>query len=78
MGQRWLDGYSAAVDVYLLIRGKRYDIAQVGGGSFILRGAHDISANTEATLVVVVDGVEERQEILICADAQHEEPVAFF
>jgi hypothetical protein len=78
MGQRWLDGYSAAVEVYLLIKGKRHDIAQIGGGSFILRGKHDIAAKTEATLVVVVDGIEERQQILICEDARNEEPVAFF
>jgi hypothetical protein len=78
MGQRWLDGYSAAVEVYLLIQGKRHDIAQIGGGSFILRGEHSIAANTAATLVIVVDGIEERQQILICEDARPDEPVAFF
>ncbi len=78
MGQRWLDGYSSEVDVYLLIKGERYDVAQIGGGSLILRGNPVIAANTQATLVIIVDGVEERQEIHICEDVRHEEPVAFF
>jgi hypothetical protein len=78
MGQQWLDGYSADVDVYLLIDDKRYDIAQIGGGSFILRGDHQIPAETQATLVIVVDGTEERQQIVTCEDARKEEPVAFF
>jgi hypothetical protein len=78
MGQRWLDGYSAHVEIYVLIRGKRYDIAQIGGSSFILRGSPDIAPDTSATLVVKVDGEEERQEIVICGNVRHEEPVSFF
>ena len=78
MGQRWLDGYSADVEVYLLIKGVRYDVAQIGGSKLILRGDPDIPANTQATLVVIVDGVEERQDIVICETARQEEPVAFF
>jgi len=78
MGQRWLDGYSADVEVYLLVKGKRYDVAQIGGGSLILRGDPAIPAKTQATLVVVVDGIEERQEIILCDDTLSEEPVAFF
>ncbi len=78
MGQRWLDGYSSDVEVYLLIKGKRYDVAQIGGGSLILRGSPQIAANTQATLVILVDGTEERQDIIICDDARCEEPVAFF
>ena len=78
MGQRWSDGYSAAVEVYLLIKGKRYDVAQIGQGSFILRGDHQIAAETAATLVIVVDGEEERQDILICEPVRNEEPAAYF
>ena len=78
MGQRWLDGYSADVEMYLLVKGKRYDIAQIGGGSFILRGEHDIPAKTSAELVIKIDGEEERQQILICEDARQDEPVAYF
>jgi hypothetical protein len=78
MGQRWLEGYSADVEVYLLVRGVRHDVAQIGGGKLILRGNPDIPANTEATLVVIIDGVEERQDIVICEAARQEEPVAFF
>lgn len=77
MGKRWVDGYSADVDVYLLIGEKRYSIAQIGGGSFILRGNQTIPALTEATLVIVIDGVEERQPIVTCEEARNDEPVAF-
>jgi len=78
MGQRWLDGYSSEVEIYLLIGGARYDVAQIGGGSLILRGSPTISAGTSATLVILVDGEEERQEIMLCQEVQYEEPVAFF
>lgn len=78
MGQRWLDGYSADVEIYLLIKGKRHDVAQIGGSKLILRGNPEIPANTRATLVVIVDGNEERQEIILCEEARQEEPVAFF
>ncbi len=78
MGQRWLDGYSSDVEAYLLIKGKRHDIAQIGNGSLILRGNPEVPSGTPATLVILIDGVEERQEIVLCADAQREEPVAFF
>jgi hypothetical protein len=71
MGQRWLDGYSAEVEIYLLIEGKRHDVAQIGGGSVI-------AAKTPAELVIVIDGEEERQKILLCQDARREEPIAFF
>ncbi len=78
MGQRWLDGYSAHVEAYLLIDGKRYDIAQISSGSMILRGDVKLTANTRATLVIIVDGTEEREEITLCEDAGEEEPVAYF
>jgi hypothetical protein len=77
MGQRWLDGYSAAVEIYLLVDGKRFDVAQIGGNSLILRGSATISANTHATLVLIIDGVEQREEILICQNTREEEPVEF-
>lgn len=78
MGQRWLDGYSADVEIYLLIDGRRYDVAQIGGGSLILRGNPEIPADTTATLVILIDGVEERQEIVLCDPAREEEPIAYF
>ena len=78
MGQRWLDGYSADVDIYLLVKGERYDVAQIGHGKLVLRGEAQLAAQTEAILVIVVDGVEERQRIIICEDARCEEPVTFF
>jgi hypothetical protein len=77
MGQRWLDGYSAHVEIYLLVDGQRHDISQVGGNSFILRGAPNIPAQTAATLVIKVDDEEERQDILILDKVRQKEPVAY-
>jgi hypothetical protein len=66
MGQRWLDGYSAQVEIYLLIDGKRFEVAQIGAGALVLRGESTIPPNTEAKLVIKIDGVEERDTIVIC------------
>jgi len=79
MGQRWLDGYSAHVEIYLLIDGKRHDVAQIGGGELILRNHVDIEPGTTATLVIVIDGNEERETIVLTAgSAKIEEPVPYF
>ena len=79
MGQRWLNGYSADVEIYLLIRGERFDVAQISDGSLILRDSNDIPPGTEATLVIKIDGHEEREHIFLRAGAESsEEPVPFF
>jgi hypothetical protein len=59
------DGYSAHVDAYLIIDGKRYDIAQVGAGALILRKPETISAGTQAKLVVSIDGNEDTEEVCL-------------
>ena len=79
MGQKWFDGYSAAVEIYLVIDGKRYDVAQIGAGSLILRDSHKIPPHTHAKLVMNLDGVEESENIFLGEGANNnEELVPFF
>lgn len=66
MGQHWIDGYSAHVEIYLLIEGERYEVAQIGPGTLVLRGEGKIPPNTQAKLVIKIDGIEEEDTILIC------------
>ncbi len=79
MGQRGLDGYSAEVEIYLLIGGKRREVAQVAGDTLVLRDEHPIPPGTAATLVIKIDGQEEREEIFLREGAQsNEQLVPFF
>jgi hypothetical protein len=79
MGQIWLDGYSAAIEIYLIIGGQKHDVAQIGGGSLILRHAVKIPPMTNAKLVVKIDGREEVEQVLITDGATcNREPVSFF
>ena len=78
MGQLWLDGYSAEVELYLLVDGQRYEIAQVSNGAFILRDARTIPPNTKATLVIKIDGHEEREEIFLAAGVENNEQLVPF
>ncbi len=70
MGQRWLDGYSAEVEIYLLIAGKRHDVSQIIDDTLILRDQQSISPGTRAMLVIKVDGHEEREQIRLLAGAE--------
>jgi hypothetical protein len=65
MGQRWFDGYSADVEIYLVIDGKRYDVAQICRGSLFLRDAHQIPPATTAKLVIKIDGIEESEQVFL-------------
>lgn len=79
MGQRWLDGYSARVEAYLLVDGKRYDIAQIGRSGLIFADTVQIAPGTAATLVLRIDGVEERENVVLCNGSREpEELVPFF
>lgn len=66
MGKRWTDGYSADVELYLMVDGERYEIAQVGNHRLVMRDERSLPAGTEAILVINVDGVERRREINLC------------
>jgi hypothetical protein len=78
MGQRWLDGYSAEVEIYLLVNGKRFDVAQIGNGSLILRDPAPIPASTEAKLVIKIDGHEEIEHVLLTESADESEKLIPF
>jgi hypothetical protein len=79
MGQRWLDGYSAHVEIYLLVNGERFDIAQIGRGSLILRDSREIPPATHAKLVIKIDGHEEVEYVFLAEGAANsEQPVPFF
>jgi hypothetical protein len=69
MGTRWNDGYSAHVDMYLLIDGEQVGVAQVGPGWFILETDRAIPPETDAELVIAVDGRETRRHIFLPAGA---------
>jgi hypothetical protein len=79
MGQKWFDGYSADVEIYLLYNGKRFDVAQIGNGSLILREPAQIPKDTTVTLVIIIDGheVSERVHLTGRTDCV-EQPVPFF
>ena len=65
--------------MYLLIDGKKHDIAQIGGGSLILRNPATIPPETDATLMIKIDGVKRERHILLPAGAEKfEEPVPYF
>jgi hypothetical protein len=79
MGQRWFDGYSADVEIFLLHNGKRFEVAQIGGGSLILREPAPIPAGTHVNLVIRIDGHEVEEKIYLAESAElSEKAVPFF
>ncbi len=79
MGQQWLDGYSADVEIYILFEGRTYDVAQIGNGSLILRDPTPIPANTDVTLIICIDGRETKETIHLAERADSPEvAVPFF
>lgn len=62
-----------------MVDGKRHDVAQIGGGSLILREAAPIPPATNAKLVIKIDGVEEIEHVFLAEGAdQPETPIPFF
>jgi hypothetical protein len=78
MGQRWLDGYSADIEIYLIVDGKKHDVAQIGGGSLILRDPIATPADTSAKLVIRIDGHEEIEQVVLTNGSAKDEPVISF
>jgi hypothetical protein len=65
MGNAWQDGYSAHVDLYLLIDGEQIGVSQVGPGWFILQDDRHLPPGSEGELVVAIDGSEKRQHVFL-------------
>ena len=55
MGTFWKDGYSATVDIYLLVGGKKLSVAQVGPNYLRLQKLQELPLNTDAELVIHTD-----------------------
>ena len=65
MGIRWDEGgYSAQVEIYVLIDGAKHDVAQIGPDSLILRQPLEF-AKGPAQIVVSVDGRQETHEVIL-------------
>lgn len=74
MGRYWVDGYSADVEIYLLLEdGRRLEISQIANGRFFLR---EPSALPEmfARVVIKVDGRERAIDVLLYQGADPKDP----
>ena len=58
-------GYSAKVEAYLHVQDRRLKIGRIGASALELRETCDVPASTNATVVVSVDGLEQRMPILL-------------
>jgi hypothetical protein len=55
MGIQWKDGFSAHVELFLLVEDKKLRVAQVGPESLILRDTCTIPPGTRGRIVIKVD-----------------------
>jgi hypothetical protein len=80
MGINWRDGYSANLQIALIVDGVRYRVGKLGPGSMVLDDTAQISPGTAGTLVVSVDGRSTDEEVILIygATAGRQEPVPFF
>jgi len=80
MGTSWETGYSSKVDIYLLVDGQRLGVAQVGPDTFFLSKPAEIPAGIQATIVIEVDGREDRHLVLLYEGASLDQPgpIRFF
>lgn len=59
------NGHSAQIDAYLLLGDKQLRISQIGGGTLMLHDHAIASPSTQATVVVSVDGLEQRMPVTL-------------
>ena len=78
MGTHWKDGYSAQVELYLLVLGEQLRISRIGRDSFVLRDRLAIPPSTQAVLLIEVDDHSELQDILLPEGADgSDQPVRY-
>jgi hypothetical protein len=66
MGRRWSDGgYSSEIRLSRLFGDEHIPLAQISRTGFLLRSAREIPAQTDATILIVVDGREKRRHAFI-------------
>jgi len=69
MGRSWVDGYSAEIEIWLLVCFEQFRISKIGPESFVLRDAIAIPPGTKAQLLMKIDDSEEIQDILLSEGA---------
>jgi len=77
MGYHWNDGgYSSEVNIYLVVDGIQYPVAQVGPESLVLRESASVRSG-HAQLVITVDGKAEFHDVIIGAIAPCKQELAY-
>ncbi len=61
---RWKDGYSAAVEIRLIVDGRELSVAQVGPRSLILRQPCELPSG-DARIIIKVDDHEEEHDVIL-------------
>ncbi len=74
MGTQWKDGYSAHVELTLVVDGERLPVAQVGPESIILRNARELEP-CFADLIVQIDDSVHNYRIVIYDGASQSNPI---
>jgi hypothetical protein len=79
MGIVWPDGYSADLEISLIIEGNRYRVAKLGPDYLILADAQEIRPGDSGKVVITVDGRSTAYEVVLFrgASAGRQEPVPF-
>jgi hypothetical protein len=80
MGITWQDGYSAELEIILIVQGSHYRVAKLGPTYMILVDTPEIPAGAIGKLVVRVDDRSSGQDVLLYqgAVAHRQEPVPFY
>jgi len=65
----WVDGYSAEIEIWLLVCGEQLQISKIGPERFVLRDKLAIPPATKAQLLVKIDDYEEIQDVLLSEGA---------
>jgi hypothetical protein len=65
MGTQWTDGYSAEVELFLVVDGERLPLSHVRDKDITLRNGRNIPSNTAAQLVIIVDGRADVHEVVL-------------
>jgi hypothetical protein len=68
-------GYSAKVELQLLVNGQFLDVAQVGPTRCVLTQPIDLPPGTEGEFVLTVDGRDRRWHVLLVDGAAANNPV---
>jgi hypothetical protein len=71
-------GYSARVDLKLLVNGRLLDVAQVGPDRCVLRNPVELPQGTEGEIIMHVDNHERRWHVLLFEGANSDTPIVHF